>query len=91
MKIAVDNQISQATVYQLGQKYEVVLSAGNMSDEEWIEKALDLGATVFISPDLDVPNYLDKCEIPYTWIDVPQGLTGPRQFQHLDKALRNLK
>lgn len=91
MKIAIDNQIASYVVDALRRKYDVVLTAGNMSDEEWIEKALDLGATVFCSPDLDVPNYLQQYDLPYIWIDIPQGLKRHRQFPYLDKRLRELK
>lgn len=93
MKIAVDTQISLSTVDWLNENnFEVVFKAQNESDEEWIEKALDLGANVFISPDLDIPNYLDKYypNAGYKWIDVKQGLKKEKQIKYLTKRLKGL-
>ena len=87
--IAVDNQISLRVVEKLKRKYKVVVWAGNKPDDVWIEEALDLGANIFISPDLDVPNYLDKLNANWTkWIDVPQKMTKEKQYEFLLKKLK---
>lgn len=92
MKIACDCQISKRTVELLkANKFDVVFRAHREPDEVWIEAALDLGATVFISPDLDIPLYLDKSEIEYKWIDVKQGLRSSQQFNFLVKRLNKIK
>lgn len=90
MKIAVDNQISLIVVDKLKRDHQVVLWAGNQQDEEWIEDALDRGAEVFVSPDLDVPNYLDKIDSDAIWIDIPQGLPKGKQFDFITKALKGI-
>lgn len=87
MRIAVDNQISLSVVKSLKKKHDVVLWAGDRQDEVWIDEALALGAEVFISPDLDVPNYLDRINSPATWIDVPQKLPTKNQLAFLLDAL----
>lgn len=92
MKIACDCQISKRTVELLkANNFDVVFRAHKEPDEVWIEAALDLGATVFISPDLDIPLYLDKVEVEYKWIDVRQGLRSGQQFSFLVKRLKKIK
>lgn len=92
MKIACDCQISKRTVELLkASKFDVVFRAHKEPDEVWIESALDLGATIFISPDLDIPLYLDKAEVEYKWIDVRQGLKSSKQFSFLVKRLNKIK
>ena len=90
MKLAVDNQISLSVVEGLKETHEVVIWADDMQDEDWIDEALDLGAEVFISPDLDVPNYLDRVNSNAHWIDVPQGLPKKRQLNFLIEKLKGL-
>jgi hypothetical protein len=90
MKIAVDNQIGKIIVDILKQrKFDIVFRAQDEADHEWIEKALDLGATVFVSPDFDIPFYLDK-EYPdesYKWVELPQNLPKRKQCEFLTKKL----
>lgn len=90
MILAVDNQISLRVVEKLKIHYKVVIWAGNDPDEVWLEKALDLGADVFISPDLDIPNILEKIAPYATWIDVPQHLSKEKQFDYLISALKKV-
>lgn len=90
MKIAVDNQISKQAIRQLSKHHEVVLTADDQQDEIWIDDALDLGAEVFISPDLDVPNYLDRIHSNAAWIDLPQGLRTENQFSFLMDELKKI-
>ena len=63
MKIAFDTGVSNAEVGRLIRLgHEIVCVAGRAEpDETWIERALDLGAEIIFSDDLDVPNYLDRC------------------------------
>lgn len=94
MKIAVDNQISYRAVETLKQlyKFDIVFRAKDQPDEVWIEMALDRGATVFISPDVDVPNYLDRLDDAaiYKWIDVKQGLKKEKLISYLVKKLKEI-
>jgi hypothetical protein len=93
IKIACDNQISKRTVDKLEIRFEVVLRADNEPDELWIEKAIDLGANVFISPDIDVPLILDKNypDLDYHWIDVKQGLASKDQYAYLLSKIKDIQ
>lgn len=62
MKIAYDVGVHDreiGRVTRLG--HEVVCVAKQAeADEIWIERAMDNGAEIIFSDDLDIPNYLDK-------------------------------
>ena len=94
LKLALDNQISKVTVERLSSHYEIILMAGDRPDEEWVEDAYFEGANVFISPDLDIPNLLEKIappEVPVFWIDIPQGLKSDKQYYNILNQLRKLE
>lgn len=88
--LAIDNQISKTVVDQLSQHYEIALWAGDMQDEEWVDEALVMGANVFISPDLDIPNLLERLDPTVFWIDVPQSLPKAKQFQYLMDKIKKV-
>lgn len=90
-RLAIDNQISKVTVKKLQKHYEVVLWAANLPDEIWVEDAYDDGADVFISPDLDVPNILDRIDAKAYWMEIPQYLNEGSQFNFIMKELQQLK
>lgn len=89
--LAIDNQVSLGVVDQLRQHYEIAIWAGKMSDEEWVDEAMCRGANVFISPDLDIPNLLDKWFPEAKWIDVPQNMPRHKQFSYLMGQLKRIK
>lgn len=90
--LAIDNQISLNVVNQLKKHYDVALWAGTKADEDWVDEALALGATVFISPDLDIPNILDRFGADdVLWIDVPQNMPSGRQFEFLMSRLKKVR
>lgn len=94
LKIAVDNQISYNAIYGLkNRKFDVVLWAGDMSDEDWVDKAIGLGANVFVSPDVDIPILLDRMlpDEKIHWIDIPQGLKSKDQLRYLLTQLKTIK
>lgn len=91
MRIAVDNQVSAQCIDKLNREHEVVLCANDMPDEEWIELAVDLDVEAIVSPDLDVPNYLDKLNSDIIWIELPQGIKGHNQFDFLIKAIGKIQ
>lgn len=93
IRLAVDNQISHLTIKKLEKEFEVVMMAENMPDEIWIEKALDKGATIFISPDLDIPLYLEKNyeELGLIWIDIPQSMKGSDQYKYISNKIKKIK
>lgn len=90
MRIAVDNQVSKDCIDELNKIHEVVLCANDMMDEQWIELAIDLEVDLIISPDLDVPNYLDRMNSNIRWIDLPQNLGSNKQFKFLMKAIKRI-
>lgn len=94
IKIAVDNQISHKVVQQLKDKnFDVVIWAGDKSDEEWVYTALGLGANVFVSPDVDIPILLDTIlpEERIHWINIPQGLKSKNQLKFIIRRLKIIK
>jgi len=90
VKIAVDNQVSKDCIDELNKHYEVVLCAEDMMDETWLELAFELDVDLIISPDLDVPNYLDRMNSDIKWISLPQNLRGIRQFKYLNKIIKKM-
>jgi len=91
-KIALDNQISKETTHKLrALKVDVVYRATNERDEVWVLNALNKGANVFLSPDLDIPNLLAQYDVKAVWIDVPQGLKGVDQVHYICNQLLKLK
>lgn len=88
--LAVDNQVSKATIYKLENLYQVVKKAEDLPDEVWVYQALDLGANVFISPDLDIPNLIYRESDTAIWIELP-GLKSEKQYAFLIKKLRNIE
>ncbi len=91
-KLALDNQISKDTMRKLKDfKVNVVYRASNESDEVWVLNALNNGANVFLSPDLDIPNLLAQYDVKANWIDVPQGLKGGSQVHYICNQLLRLK
>jgi len=91
IKLALDNQISRKAAQEIREAgYDIVYHARSESDEVWIENALTKGATVFISPDLDIPNYLDRRDVDAAWIDVPQGMSGDTQSSFIVKQILRL-
>lgn len=89
--LAIDNQISLTVVDLLEQHYDIAIWAGEAQDEQWVEEALDTGANVFISPDLDIPNLLDRYGSDAKWIDVPQNIGSEKQYDFLLKKLKAIK
>ncbi len=92
IKIALDNQVSKDVVKRLSSYYDVVVWAADRSDEDWVDEAMTLGAQYFISPDLDVPNLLDRYGYDDVfWIDLPQNLKFDSQFDFIRKKIKGLK
>lgn len=62
MKIAFDVNVADAEIGRLVRLgFEVVCVARRAEpDDSWIERAVDNGAQIIFSNDLDVPNYLDR-------------------------------
>ncbi len=68
LKIACDNQVPDRFIPKLRRHgYDVVFLAEDQADEDWVNEALCLGAEIFVSPDLDIPNLLEKTDA--VWID----------------------
>ena len=91
IKLALDNQISRKAASEVRHAgFEIVYHAKSEPDEVWIENALTKGATIFVSPDLDIPNYLDRRDVNASWIDVPQGMSGDMQSGFIMKQILRL-
>lgn len=91
-KLALDNQISNRCIRELSKHYEIVYTAKNEPDEIWLEDAYGCGANIVISPDLDIPNYLDRMRYDdVIWIEVPQNLRSAKQYDFIIKKLEKLK
>lgn len=92
IRLALDNQISRKAAHQLrSMGFQVVYHARNEQDEIWIEAALSNGANIFVSPDLDIPNYLDKVDTSSVWIDIPQRLGGENQASYIAGQISKLR
>lgn len=91
IRLALDNQISKKAAYEVrAAGYKVVYHASNEPDDVWIERALGQGATLFVSPDIDIPNYLDKNDIAAGWVDLPQGMGGDIQAAYILKQITRI-
>lgn len=68
--IACDNQVSKDFCKRFEKHgFAVVVYAGDRADEDWVFDAIGAGAEVIVSPDLDIPNMLDKYNVDVDWID----------------------
>ncbi len=84
IKLALDGPISRKAAQQLrSQGFEVVFHARHEADEVWVPAALNKGANVFVSSDLDIPNLLDKEDTNAIWIDMPQFIGGVDQAGYI--------
>lgn len=73
MKIACDVGVSNKTIEFLKKEgFDVVYKADhNTPDEIWFYEALDLGADVFVSSDIDIAILVDReYECNLSWVDV---------------------
>lgn len=90
MKIAVDTCVSIKTKEALEKSGLVVVCSAGIGepDEEWVSRAIRMGADAIISSDLDIPNLLDRYESEAIWIDLPQGKIN--QHNYILSSLRKL-
>jgi len=66
-KLALDNQVSKKVKEELSWHYDIVIWADTLPDEYWVKEALNRGANVFISPDLDIINMLTELDSDADW------------------------
>jgi hypothetical protein len=86
MLIACDNQVSKQYIDAFeSHGFKVVTYAGNRADEDWVLEAIEKGAEVIISPDLDIPNMIQDIEDMY-WIDYQSHRAD--RFQYTLKQLK---
>ena len=92
LKVACDNQVSNEIKSKLTKSgFQVVTSAFSLPDEDWLMDAIGKGVDVIISPDLDIPNFLDRYNLDgIKWIDVPQGYKYDKLEKYLFKQLNEL-
>lgn len=92
IKIAVDIQIGKIASDELERVgYTIVYKArASEPDIEWVHNAVNNGATILISPDLDIPDLLDKNNINAAWIGLPQGIGGLDQAEYIKQKIARL-
>lgn len=71
IKIAIDQSISYHKANGLrALGYEIVCQARDAEpDHSWMRRAYSKGALFVVSPDLDIPNTIEKQNYPMVWID----------------------
>lgn len=82
MLICLDQGIKQSVIVRLDSLgHEVVRVAEHgESDEDWVYDGVAMGAEVFVSSDLDIPNLLDLYGSKAHWIELPQGKINQLNF-----------
>ena len=65
MKVALDVNVSNYVIGQIARLGDeiVCVAQSSESDHDWVGRAVDKGAEVIVSQDLDVPNLLDKWRV----------------------------
>ena len=91
MNIAVDVGVSEKTIAALqGTGFKVVAQAEQGEDDEsWVIRAINNGADIIVSSDLDIPNLLDRYEYPVVWLELPQGKIN--QYNFIVKTIKNME
>lgn len=89
MKIACDTQIAFRTIEYLNNMgHTVVYRATNEMDNEWFENALNKGAELFISPDIDIDVLCNRHNIKS--LKIPKGLKAKELNVWLKKKLKTV-
>ena len=94
VRIALDESVGQAKYIQLkNMGYEVVCIAKHAEmDVDWLNRAFTNGALFVVSPDLDIPNLIEKENYPMIWIDylhVPKEKNGGKSWaQYVDQRIK---
>lgn len=94
VRIALDESIGFAKTQQIkGYGYEIVCIARHAEkDVSWLNRAFAAGALFVVSPDLDIPNLIEKENYPMIWIDylhVPTNSTGGKHWAiYVDKRIQ---
>lgn len=84
--VAVDNQVPFSAIRMIEAcGFHVVVRAVDHPDEEWFAKAVELGATVFVSPDHDIQQLCRQHG--RTWVRLKQGLKGIEVAHYVTKKL----
>jgi hypothetical protein len=92
--IALDESVGFAKTEQLKRMgYNVVAIARHAEkDVDWLNRAFANGALFVVSPDLDIPNLIERENYPMIWIDylhVPKEAVGVKHWaQYVDKRIK---
>jgi hypothetical protein len=90
-KLAIDNQLGHKEYCELKSAgYDIIVEAGDRADEDWVIEAIDKGVDCIISPDLDIPNMLEREYSDALWIDYTQEYRNSikKLIKRLDKSLK---
>lgn len=92
IRIAIDNQVSNMAIAQLEKNgFVIVQKAQDLPDEIWVGEALNKKANFIISPDLDIPNILDRWSVDdCVWVELKQGLKKDRQFSSITRIIERI-
>lgn len=86
--LAFDVSVSPKVIELLEQKFEVAYRAHEAEEDlTWVNEALERGANVFISSDIDINTLLSDLAPWTVWIDVPQRLSGKSLYHFVVKRL----
>lgn len=93
IKIALDESIGFRKTNSLkNMGYDVVCIARHAEkDVDWLNRAFANGALFVVSPDLDIPNYIERENYPMIWIDylhVPDSKTGKEWAKYVDGRIK---
>lgn len=93
IKIALDESIGFKKTDRLrNMGYEVVAIARHAEkDVDWLNRAFANGALFVVSPDLDIPNLIERESYPMIWIDylhIPDSKGGKDWAQYVQERIK---
>jgi hypothetical protein len=93
VRIALDESIGFAKTNSLkNMGYDIVAIARHAEkDVDWLNRAFANGALFVVSPDLDIPNLIEKENYPMIWIDylhIPKEKGEKHWAQYVDKRIK---
>lgn len=93
IRIALDESIGFAKTNRLRNfGYDIVCIAHHAEkDVSWLNRAFANGALFVVSPDLDIPNLIEKENYPMIWIDylhVPEEKGGKQWAEYVHKRIK---
>lgn len=92
MRIALDNNCPFITIEWLERAgHEVVYLAKEEPDEVWVDYAIQRGAVIYFSNDLDISNLLEKWDESATCIELPKNMNGLELARWITKRMKAIQ